>query len=175
MQSEELCGCIPWNYPHFSSDILTCDYMGARCFEKVMSNTELIKQCNCPYDCDATRYTYSVSSTKLDFQKLCQRDMEFEKILGETTFGLPNSFIRNFEKFYDGTDINEPDICEAALQNIAIAQFQLTSQIVTQIKRDIRVTFADYISNFGKELSELFCHISSFSFEKVDSWDCFLE
>ncbi len=38
----------------------------------MMSDTSLLEACDCPYDCDTTRYAYSVSSTALDVDTLCK-------------------------------------------------------------------------------------------------------
>ena len=40
-----------------------------------MSNTSTLESCSCPYDCDTTRYSYSVSSTALDVDSLCKSSL----------------------------------------------------------------------------------------------------
>ncbi len=81
-QAEAKCGCVPWNYPRMANDTPVCDYMGVNCFEQVMSDTTVSEKCFCPYDCDTTRYGYSVSSTALDFETLCPTDTK----LGEQVY-----------------------------------------------------------------------------------------
>ena len=150
------CGCIPWNYPHLGNLSKICDYMGSYCFEKVMASSEIAAtKCECLYDCDTTRYAYSVSSTKLDIEEMCKKGSESQVIYGGTRFSLPLSFMRFYEQWVEGKGAGETDICKRNLPNVAIVQFQLASQIVTQIKRDMRVTFADTVSNFGT-ISTLF-------------------
>lgn len=153
-QAWERCGCIPWNYPHLGKPAQTCDYRGADCFERIMSNTETSKNCDCLFDCDSIRYSYSVSSTALDIDTLCKKNSDTEKFFGEAEYTLPKQFMRYYLQRAEDLNINTGDMCKAKMKKVAMVQFQLASQIVTQIKRDIRVTFADSISNFGEQKQE---------------------
>ena len=153
------CGCIPWNYPHLGDPSPVCDYMGAYCFEEVMAETEIIQNCDCPFDCDTTRYSYSVSSTKLDTDMICKKAIsETFDYYASPIYARPAKFMRNYEQTENSEkDTGDDAICKENVRNIAVAQFQLAGQIVTQIKRDIRVTFADNVSNFGTGQMLNFC------------------
>ncbi len=95
-----------------------------------------------------------MSSTILDIDKLCG-DKATLRVFGGTNTSLPNMFIRSFQKYAFGKEVNTVDACKENAKRSAFVTFQLAGQVVTQIKRDIRVTFADVVSNFGKNFPKL--------------------
>ncbi len=115
-----------------------------------MSDTDATELCDCPNDCDETRYSYSVSSTALDVDRLCR---ESEKLYTGDVTGLdpnPQPFMGNYEQLVNDRLNGRDDNCKRNLRSMAFVQFQLVSQTVTQIKREERVTLSDHVSNFGK-------------------------
>ena len=145
------CGCVPWNYPHFNLTLDVCDFMGADCFEAMMADTDTNRRCDtCLYDCDSTRFGYSVSSTKLDVDKICDSKAAGFGFYSDQAYSPPKMFMRSYQQVVDDVATNMEDICRENMKGVAVAQFQLSGQIVTQIKRDIRVTAADTLSNYGE-------------------------
>ncbi len=112
-----------------------------------MSDLLALNTCDCPEDCDSNRYSYSVSSTVLDENEICA---EKEHLFSDPKHvGLPY-LMRQFEKTVKGLEINEIDVCRRFIKKVAFVQFQLASQTATQLKRELRVSLADQIANFGK-------------------------
>ena len=66
------CQCHPWNFPKLNSSWDICSWMGRKCFKRMVKETDLSSQCNCPLDCATTRYDYSINSTPINAKKLCQ-------------------------------------------------------------------------------------------------------
>jgi hypothetical protein len=145
------CGCIPWDYPHPGNLEPVCDRWGKECFEIRMGNTETVEKCDCPYDCATTRYSYSVSSTALDVEAMCNRDSFYQDELSGYLTSFPPMFIRRYEQVVRGYDIGEEAICKKNLKGIAIVKFQLANQIITRIRKTERVTFSDQLSNIGNK------------------------
>ncbi len=63
----------------------------------------------------------------------------------------PPAFMLRFESFMFDKDVGEEKMCLEFAKGIAMVQFQLADQIVTRIKRDLRVSFADQLSNIGDD------------------------
>ena len=63
---------------------------------------------------------------------------------------MPPRFIRHFEEIVNGKSNNEMDLCIERVNHLAIVNFQIDTQTVTQIQRTERVTFANTLSNIGK-------------------------
>ena len=115
------------------------------------------------------RYSYSISATQMDPKKICSPNTVAVKFLTNPFINLPSRFIRNVEHATQGLDIGEEAICRRQLTTIAHAKFILASQIVTQTKRDVRVSFADTLSNFGGTLG-LFTGMSLVSMVEALFW-----
>ena len=114
-----------------------------------MSNSSLIKTCKCLPECATTKYAYSVSSTIIDAEAMC-KDSQYKKYLSSNKNGYPPMFIRRYEQVIYGKDIDNDAICIENTKKLAIVKFQITSQIITRIKKSMRVSFADTLSNIGK-------------------------
>ena len=100
------------------------------------------------------RYFYSVSSTVMDSEELCnyKNEKDLYSLLGKSDLAYPPKFIRTFEQVVYGYDIGYDEICKQNLKGMAIVKFQLASKIIQRIKKTKRVSFSDHISNIGKFL-----------------------
>ena len=106
-----------------------------------------------------TRYSYSVSSTVLDINSICQSNSKDKEPFYANWYNdfsaksraLPPSFMRRFQQVFYGVDIGRDEICKANLETgVAVVKFQLAAQTVTQIEKKLRYSESDYISNIGK-------------------------
>lgn len=111
-----------------------------------MENSTKAKSCNCPVACNSNSYSYSVSSIPFDIEALCKRE---EEVFGGTKYALPPAFMRNYETFVRGRAMGAAENCHESLKEMAFVNFQLVAQTATQIRREVRVSFADQISSFG--------------------------
>ena len=69
---------------------------------------------------------------------------------------MPPRFIRRYEEIMSGSVENDFNAikkaaCIRRMKNIAIVNFQIENKKLIRIKRTQRVTFADKLSNIGKE------------------------
>ncbi len=65
------CEWVPWDFPHPGKIWPVCDLWGRYCFKKLMESKKTPEECKCPYDCTTVRYSYSVSSIKMDPVQYC--------------------------------------------------------------------------------------------------------
>ena len=163
----EKCHCVPWDYPHLNDSMAICDGYVREIFKEIMVNPETKKACQyCENDCTTTSYSYSVYATKIDANRLCKPKPDdapqeesistFDKALLYGTvednvndYEMPPRFIRHFEEIVNGKSNNEMDLCIERVNHLAIVNFQIDTQTVTQIQRTERVTFANTLSNIG--------------------------
>ena len=86
----------------------------------------------------------------MDVNKFCKKNSETFKTFGPSKYILPKQFMRYYLQATEGLDIGDVVMCMETVKRVALIRLQLSSQIATQIKRDIRVSFADTMSNFDK-------------------------
>ena len=157
------CGCMPWDFPHLNSSMTICDRLGRDCFKQSIAIFDSKQKCKCKSDCTTTRYSYSVSQTKIDDKTaeiLCS-DIEYRlallqggaykpKLIQDGKFlNMPPKFIERYEQIMHGKNPSKMERCIEKVKNLAIVNFQIGTKIMTRIKRTQRVTFADTLSNIG--------------------------
>ena len=120
-----------------------------------MARTSTASDCTCAYDCNANRYTFSVSSSLMNVERICSSGSE-KNFYSDETFFPPSLFVRNYQTLVEGRSMGTKDVCMETLKNMAVLKFQLEGQSITRIKRSIRVTLADHVSNFGAFVQRLF-------------------
>ena len=128
------------------------------------------------------RYSYSVATTELDVDALCQRKKGI-KPFGQQwlndfarKFGLPQFFVRRFQQFTSGTDIGNDQVCKRyAKTGIAVVRFQLADNLVPRITKRLRVTLTDQISIIGKQRLLNYKRSLLRTTLKVEQWDYSLE
>ena len=115
----------------------------------------------CENDCTTTSYSYSIYATKIDASTLCSPNNPTESIskFGQALlygteddefYEMPPKFIRNFEEIVHGKSNDAMHVCIERVNHLAIVNFQIDTQTVTQIQRTERVTFANTVSNIGR-------------------------
>ena len=62
-----------------------------------------------------------------------------------------------------GQDINDIDICINNTRKLAIVKFQIATQIINRIKKQVRVTTADILSNIGMNTEEIYSRKTNFT------------
>ena len=95
-QAHKKCGCVPWDYPHFdlpeANRTEVCVLQGSECFENFMAGVRddedgdgiegvededgEHEMCDCPQDCNQVTYSYSVTSTALQEDRICHKGTE---------------------------------------------------------------------------------------------------
>ena len=162
------CHCMPWDYPHFNNSVATCDKFGGLCFKTFMEHPDTTRQYKCLPDCIITTYSYSIDSTKNDEDLICS-NMKLSEALfygvdddgtknsknEKKEYQMPPRFIRRYEQIVSGKIEKSNDAiikaaCIQRMKNIAIVNFQIENKNIIRIKRTQRVTFADTLSNIGK-------------------------
>lgn len=105
------------------------------------------------------RYSYSVSSTVLNIDSVCQKNSDdqepfyanWNKDFSDDIKAQPPLFMRRYQQVRHGADVGKEVICKNNMKTgIAVVKFQLAAQTVTQIEKKLRYSSADYISNLGK-------------------------
>ncbi len=119
-------------------------------FRKVMSSPALVDNCQCWGDCESNQYTYSVSTTILEPEIVCKQS---ERLFSDPEYVGPPMLMRNFETMVSDVAMGNYEVCRRSIGSIAFVRFQLAGQTAMQFKKELRVTFADQISNFGKSSS----------------------
>ena len=102
-KSEEICGCIPWDYPHVKEDANLCDGLATFCFESAMEAGFSQDECNCLENCKETQYIVSaISRHFIDTSKECYRKSNNERFISEYNFDSGGYFGRShFRETFD--------------------------------------------------------------------------
>ena len=150
----EKCQCVPWDFPYMNKTWPICDKFGRECFRIKMKDPNHDKQCNCHLDCATTRYAISLYSSAIDAKIICKNDMKHEKFLTEPYTGYPPSLIWQYRQIIEKEPLAEDNNqarCIERTKNMAIVRFEIADDIITRIKKTQRMTFADFVSNIGKQ------------------------
>ena len=127
-----------------------CDIYGSVCFEDIMKNVTLEKNCNCPLDCNSISYSFSLVSSPLIEEEHCANtpsDLLTE--FYEKPF--PKEFIRNVRKFTRNVSANPTEICKKYIKYRAVVIFKLATNDVAVTVTSRRLSFFDKISGFGEK------------------------
>ena len=111
------CGCTPWDYPQLNSSMTICDRWGRHCFKKSLIINEGGQKCKCESDCTTTRYSYSVTHTKIDAiiaEEICS-DKDYQYLMKHgnldtyigTYYSMPPKFIDLYEQIKYGKDTSD--------------------------------------------------------------------
>jgi len=100
------------------------------------------------------RYDHGISMEPLNPEELCQ-SLKYRKII--FTRDRPQ-FQQDFEKWTWNVrrTLDSEKNCLRNMRKLAFVHFYLASSSVTQIKKSLRVSFADTLANFGKNDKEKF-------------------
>ena len=109
-----------------------------------------------------------MDSSKFDGDSICSNDKTRDalfygvgndgtkkSISQQNEYQMPPRFIRRYEQIVSGKIEKSNDAiikaaCIQRMKNIAIVNFQIENKNIIRIKRTQRVTFADTLSNIGK-------------------------
>jgi len=173
--ASDKCQCVPWDYPQLER-MTICDRFGRECFRKIMANESRPgNSCDCPLDCETTRYFYGENSHPIDVEGHCdtatggyyRRYWDYHR-----DRNLPE-FIRRYEEAIYGKDPSVMEHCiNNTRQNVAIVHFHIASSANDQINKIVktpRVTTADILSNIGGAMG-LFTGFSILSFFEIIYW-----
>ncbi len=161
----DYCQCIPWNYPQFQSGMPVCHAFGMFCFEQTLQNYNLNCTEDCLDDCSITRYSYSVSAIKI------ADDPGFvEQIVQQF-----QPFFKHYDNIMEGGHGFKPNpekLDDEFRSRIAVVKFKLASKTVTQIKRSVRVSFSETLSNIGINFYQRFheLQLDNFLLFRWNTW-----
>lgn len=161
----ELCRCIPWNYPREKDNMTpTCDLYGAFCFDAVMANLTAIRECDCPQECEYTRFDYVEYRTPADSMLECRSAAKGPTLVQHA--GARRREVRpNFVEKYDEAEAGNvtfgkaPESNAAAREKFCARMLETdTSVVVVELGTDSfieviqsrKVSFGDRIGTFGK-------------------------
>jgi hypothetical protein len=161
-QAADFCKCYPWKYPMPGNISEMCDHLGNICFKNMLSQQTRILNCTCKPDCSMVSYDYFIIQEDLNPNVECKKIEENKSLL---------EYLKNYQtdqhmiKFWD---ILYPALGKTKIENIsfedrmncsnriisdiAIVEIYFSTAFVTKMKKDVRTTFADKLSNIGNQL-----------------------
>ena len=102
---------------------------------------------------------------------ICHILEDFEKFFGSNS--TCNEWPKNFfEEFDEPNSTLKDELFEYGKQNLALIHVMMQSPYATKIKRDVAVTFTNYVANTGGLLG-LCLGFSFISFIEIIFWCCF--
>ena len=125
---------------------------GQSCFENIMANSSLEKNCDCPLECDHNGYSFSLVSKPLDTDEMCSIGVQDNAMKEFYRKPFPPTFIRILRNAAYNETMDSMEICKRNVQYRAELTFQLAANTlpVTIISR--RMSFFDKLSGFGKKM-----------------------
>ena len=175
--AEEFCNCVPWFYPSLktkkSYKYTICDKIENHCFKTKMEEKSISLEV-CPTSCKELRYISSQVIDKLDPIKECSNDKTVEYMIAKQlhkqwtagdmrsddkpllldSFEQLAGYLSSKEKgelkgFRNGISIKET--CKLLIaKDIARVSIMFESEKYMLTKSNVRVTFVDRLSTFGK-------------------------
>ena len=151
-EAADQCDCTPWNYPHVPGSQL-CDALGIHCFEKVLDQLASNSSCYCPNNCDGVTYSLVGTAMKLEENLLCSNKPAPKDIFYDfyQHDALPKKFIALYNFIVNKQEYEEKELCIKKLKYRAIVNFQIATRSVSRTTQDLKHSFADKVSNFGKQ------------------------
>ena len=149
-----ICQCYPWYYPNNFTEIPICDWLGASCFDQVMTNQTYYKQCpeNCPIECQGVSNHIFTSHSPLDLYNLCKEDIfgtEFEK----DDWSVEILYWNYLLGFTDTLQESTHQICMEYLEkHVAFVTVETVSHEVLKTVKDRKVAFTDQMAMVGGTL-----------------------
>ena len=164
--AEELCRCTPWYHPSKMNKLSynLCDLHGNYCFKAAMNKIEDVPEKICLPTCHQLQFTSTTELIKSNADEICKDDQrnkeihhialsqfgngysklyyEYRKLLENDTYKLDPHFL---------TETAIQDICKSLVdQDIARVSVMFESKRYVRTTTNIRVTFLDMVSSFGK-------------------------
>ena len=150
-EAADRCDCTPWNYPHVPGSQL-CDALGIHCFEKVLDQLASNSSCHCPHNCDKVIYSFVGSAKILEANVLCPNKPQPTDLFYDFYYhdALPRKFIAFYNYIVNNQENGKKELCIKKLKYRAIVNFQIATSSVSRTTHDLRQSFADKLSTFGK-------------------------
>ena len=145
------CGCTPWSYPLVPGSLL-CDALGIHCFEKDLEQMDNRSTCDCPNDCDDVTFSLVASAKLLDEKLLCPLKTDSTDLFYHfyQHDALPKKFLGLYNFIVNKQEYKGKELCVKNLKYRAVVNFQLATRSVSRTTQDLRQSFADKLSTFGK-------------------------
>ena len=159
-QAVETCQCSSWKYPMPGNISDVCDHSGNICFKEVMNDQSRVVSCDCKPDCTKVSYDYYVIQEDLVPSVQCNEKEGTKPLIDYLKNYLPDQHMTKYwnllnivsnKTTMEGVLEADNNLCANRIKNdIAIIEIYFSSPFVTKIKKDVRTTFTDKISNIGK-------------------------
>ena len=162
--ARNLCRCTPWNMPTPAGETSTiiCDLYSVPCFDWAMSQRQRLKDCNCPVDCNAIKYSVVEKEIEINTDIQCGG---FTDAFGRRGLFHPKkSFMSNdllftYYQLSKNPKLNKtwpipinyyPDLCKQMLEeNMAMIWVKFASNTYVKTVISKKVTFADQLGSLG--------------------------
>ena len=162
-RSEEICGCVPWNYPHLNETTTLCDGQSAYCFENEMESGS--SDCGCQENCNGIQYLISdISKNPIDSARECikQGPVRFKPELYRQGWKVGDDYMTSYDSL-KSYDLNY--LIGEKLKHMEGAEYQFWINYLNDIflKHEVGMpTFKwdslsqDYLADFAKFADDLY-------------------
>lgn len=146
------CHCLPWDLIHHKEyqDVAPCVLSQLQCPQAIIDQAS-DHDCDCPFDCNTVKYSYSIQHSCFSPRKMC---MELEEDPSTNYFGMLGNWDNVMPKqkhFNPCYTIDNKGV------NLVVSYEDSIAQKITKIKR---ITFAGMLSNLGTYVqSHLIGHV----------------
>jgi hypothetical protein len=164
-KARKTCRCTPWNMPFLSTeDQVVCDVFGSYCFNTILGNEHLLKDCDCLANCNSIQFSINENEIPFDVELYCRDKKSIgrqlikdKKMNGYNTllykyYKLPQMIAMNVTELPLEIKLLEYQMCKQIMLNdIAIVSVQYETKKYVRTIMDKKVTFSDKLATFGKD------------------------
>ena len=180
-QISKMCGCIPWFIPRNSEyDLPNCRKVGLDCFTEGIEKSWVKDDFNCSHcidDCKMNHWYTELQSepfprSEKTEARLWNRETSsgrLAKYLIDPANIFMDEFSRNLTMFSYGHKTRVDFAEERFRRDISILNFFFDTEIITEIKKEVKFTFWDMISSIGGAVA-LFTGVSVVTLAELGWW-----
>ena len=174
IEAAKTCRCYPWFIPAPPDPEYKtiCGIHGNYCFQKVMALPHVFKSCSCLPTCHQLEFTYNEQLNRLDPEEMCQEDERIETGMKTIESRIAEMLIMNGQnsltyKYFTVKDwlakesndtmeqwdyqANRIKLCQYLVKNhLAKVSVMFDRKKYVRTMTNLKVTFADKLSTFGK-------------------------
>ncbi len=164
----EVCGCIPWDYPHPEEPLAVCGHQDLTCFEATLNRGVPTNRCQCPLDCTARSYSVQVDMRPLEVDEFCSGPgvAMFNKTMSRLNKAMMYPSYENLLSYRDDTNLQ---ICKNEVRNLVHIDVSVPISFVQNVVKQKRTSFVDQLASLGGVVG-LFTGMSLLSFFEILFW-----